>query len=433
MPKTTLPALLLCLPLIVLLPGPAPARPPVRQLIDQLGDRDYSKRRQAEDGLRAEGARALPALKQALNHPDAEVRRRVRELVPALETQALLAPKRVTLKLTDRPVGEALDEIARQTGYKIELGEAPPGTYRFDLKGVPFWEALDRVGRDAGLVLQPPDWGGRLRLSKRPGYTAHVCYDGPIRFTADSIQLYREMEFGLAGPAAEAPKRSEALTLHFTVFSEPNLPILGLGEPRLTAANDTEKRSMLPAAPDAAPRRISRFGNVSRSWCLRTQVQLCRPSGAPAIASVRGTVPLTLLVADKPVVLADKLLSAKGKRAEVGAIRFLFEEVNREPDGAVRVRLSVTNQAPEAANDWTWMNALSERVEARDERGGACPLGSCSTVTSGLDGGPSHTRLGLVFRPDPANKVGPPSKLIFHDWTTREHLASFEFKELPLP
>jgi hypothetical protein len=154
-PKFTLPALLLCPTLLTLLPGPAPARPPVRQLIEQLGDRDFARRRRAEDGLRAEGTRALAALKQALNHPDAEVRRRVRELVSALEREALLAPKRVTLKLTERPVGEALDEIARQTGYKITLGTAPPGTYSFALKDVTFWEALDRVGRDAGLVLQP--------------------------------------------------------------------------------------------------------------------------------------------------------------------------------------------------------------------------------------------------------------------------------------
>jgi hypothetical protein len=40
--------------------------------------------------------------------------------------------------------------------------------------------------------------------------------------------------------------------------------------------------------------------------------------------------------------------------------------------------------------------------------------------------------LGPVFGLGGA-KLRPPSKLVFHDWTTREHLASFELKELPLP
>jgi hypothetical protein len=432
-PKLTLPALLLCLPLTALLPGRAPARPPVRQLIDQLGDRNYARRRQAEDGLRAEGARALPALKQALDHPDAEVRRRVRELVPALETQALLGPKRVTLKLTERPVGEALDEIARQTGYKIDLGTVPPGAYSFDLKEATFWEALDRVGRDAGLVLEPPAWDQRLRLTKRPGHTAHVCRDGPIRFTADSIQLYRELEFGLAGPAAEAPKRSEALTLNFTVYAEPKLPILGVGEPRLTAAYDNEKRSLLPPPDAGAAPRVNSFsggssyGNLGRSYSLRVRVRLCPPSAtATGIAVVRGTLPLNLLVAQNPTVLADNLLADKGKPTKVGAAAFAVEEAIRRPNG-VEVKLQVA-LAGAGAGGLTWAQTLPQRLEVQDAKGGTYSVANCGW--RGSD--PGHFALNLLFDAAGA-ELGPPRKLVYREWVTREHLASFEFKELPLP
>ncbi len=435
MPKTILPALLLCLPLIALLPVPAPGRPPVRQLIEQLGDRDYSKRRQAEDGLRAEGARALAALKQALDHPDAEVRRRVRALVPALETQALLAPKRVTLKLTDRPVSEALAEIARQTGYKIDADAVPAGAFSFDLKGVTLWEALDRVGRDAGLVLEPPDWAQGLRLDKRPGYAAHVCYDGPIRFTADGIQLHRELEFGLAGPAAEAPRRSEILTLTFTVYAEPKLPIVGMGEPRLTAACDTDKRSMLPLGNPLEETerelRRGRYGILGRCLSAGARVHLRLPSRtSEGIQVVRGTVPLTLLVQEKPVVLTDQLLSAKGKSIKVGTTSVLFEKAQRRPDGAVEVGVTVTEQGPGAANDDGWRHTIRQRFELQDDKGRACPIRGTGTSWSG--GHPNEVKLHFTIGPGGA-EVGPPSKLIFHDWTTREHLASFEFKELPLP
>ncbi len=436
MTKLALPALLLCLPLIALLPGPAPARPPVRQLIEQLGDRDYAKRRQAEDGLRAEGARALAALKQALDHPDAEVRRRVRQLVPALESQALLAPKRVTLKLTDRPVSEALDEIARQTGYKItRLGEAPPGAYSFDLKDVTFWEALDRVGRDAGLVLRSPDWHQGLLLTKRPGYTAHVCHDGPIRFTADSIQLHRELEFGLTGPAAEAPKRSEILTLEFTVYAEPKLPIVGIGAPRVTAAYDTEKRSMLPPSnPLEWAERQLRPSNRCRilGRCLSTgaSAHLRLPSRTSAgIRVVRGTVPLTLLAQEKPVVVTDKLLSTKGTSAKVGTTSITFDNVARRPDGVVEVELTVAEQGPGVPSDG-WHHNMSDRFEVQDDKGRTCPMPrrGCSSWS----GSPNQVQVWFKVGPVGA-KLGPPSKLIFHDWVTREHLSSFEFKELPLP
>jgi hypothetical protein len=431
-PKTTLPALLLGLTLTAPLPGQTPATPPVRQLIEQLGDRDYSKRRQAEECLRAEGTRALPALKQALNHPDAEVRRRVRELVPVLLTQALLAPKRITLKLTARPVSEALDEITRQSGYQITAEAVPPGAYSFDLKDVTLWEALDRVGRDAGLVLQSGGSLPRLRLEKRPGYAAHACRDGAFRFTADSIQLYREVEFGLAGPAADAPRRSEILTLTLTVFSEPRLPIVGVGEPRLSAAFDTDKRSMLPPPDEgegAGPQfRVSRYGNSGRCYSQRVRVRLRRPSAkATGIAVVRGALPLTLLVDEKPAVLTD-LLSAKGKNGKAGSTGFHVDDVVPQPGGRARVKLTVKEGKPADGTGFQWMDTLTQRIEVRDDGGGNYQI-----VSGGCRSSPNETQLDLVFGPEPGAKLGPPSKLIFHDWTTREHLASFELKELPLP
>src|SRR5437879_6205959 len=81
-------------------PPAVPPLPAVGPLIEQLGDSDFRKRDEASRRLEALGARVVPALRQALGHPDTEVRRRLRELIPAIETAALLAPRRVTLHLT---------------------------------------------------------------------------------------------------------------------------------------------------------------------------------------------------------------------------------------------------------------------------------------------------------------------------------------------
>ena len=102
---------------ILLSPGlfTAPEKPAARQpapvvgkLVQQLGDADFQKREAAMKLLEALGPAALPDLRKALGHPDAEVRRRLLELIPVLERTAALTPKRVSLHLDNRPMSEAV-------------------------------------------------------------------------------------------------------------------------------------------------------------------------------------------------------------------------------------------------------------------------------------------------------------------------------------
>src|SRR5262245_12946658 len=117
----------LCLPVLGLLVlvasvwGVEPASPPtvsVAQWIERLGSNDFRTREAASLALSKVGYNALPALRKAQAHPDPEIRRRLEELIPALETAAALEPRRVTLKMANKPVKEILAEITRQTGYK---------------------------------------------------------------------------------------------------------------------------------------------------------------------------------------------------------------------------------------------------------------------------------------------------------------------------
>src|SRR5947209_2664764 len=57
----------------------------IGQLIEQLGSEDFGERQAASNRLGALGEAALPALRLALHHPDAEVRRRADDLVHELE------------------------------------------------------------------------------------------------------------------------------------------------------------------------------------------------------------------------------------------------------------------------------------------------------------------------------------------------------------
>jgi hypothetical protein len=88
--------------------------PKIEKLIEQLGDSDFRKRDLAVDALKAEGVKVLPALRAALKHPDGEVRRRLVDLIPSIETAALLAPKRITLDMKNKTLPEIAAELGKQ-------------------------------------------------------------------------------------------------------------------------------------------------------------------------------------------------------------------------------------------------------------------------------------------------------------------------------
>src|SRR5438132_1094780 len=78
-------------------PSPSPEAVAIRRLVEELGDRDWRARELAGLRLREIPALALPHVRRALGHPDAEVRRRALRLLGALEDAVLFAPRRVTL------------------------------------------------------------------------------------------------------------------------------------------------------------------------------------------------------------------------------------------------------------------------------------------------------------------------------------------------
>src|SRR5262245_49238147 len=96
----------------------------IARLITDLGSNQFAERDQATRVLDKLGAPALAALQEACRSQDLEVRRRAEELVRTitrrLETARLLEPKRVQLVFKDTPVSEAVEILARTTGFTIQ-------------------------------------------------------------------------------------------------------------------------------------------------------------------------------------------------------------------------------------------------------------------------------------------------------------------------
>jgi hypothetical protein len=420
-------------------PAPDPA---VEKLVAQLSDNDYHKRDEASRALQVAGARALPALRVALNNSDAEVRRRANELIPAIETAVLLAPKRVTFKTVNKPVKDAFAELIRQTGYHIEYNVNDASRlYSFDFKDAPFWEAVEKISRATGLVIQQGYGDDHIRLYQQNAYAPYVHTEGAFRFTATGFNQYRNIDFSLAGKGAAPQNRNESLTLQFSVCVEPKMALLGVGEVHLEAAYDNEKNTMLlPPANNneflngnmiTGGRWTSgKYGNGNRMFSTQTQVNLRRSSeNATAVKVVRGTLPIMLLVNQKPVVVAEKILEAKRKKTTIGGTHFEIVDVTEAPGKQYQIKMVVNEDLKDNPNDYSWMNSLAQRIELQDEKGGKFQI----TGSQWNNSAANHVEMTLTFGPAGGGKPETPTKLIFHTWTTEQHVIPFEFKDLPLP
>lgn len=141
-------------------PAPAPtAVPTVSELVTRLGAHDFRDREAAVAHLEKSGASAIPALREAANSPDPEVRQRASAILFKLQRTAdstgLIAPKKVTLTYRDMPLGTALTDLKTRTGLNIVLDTtrvADPLRKVTCVTGeVPLWDALEQFCAAAGL------------------------------------------------------------------------------------------------------------------------------------------------------------------------------------------------------------------------------------------------------------------------------------------
>jgi len=132
------------------------------------------------------GVEALPELQRARKSADPEVRRRLDEIIPPLARKLALAPKLISLHMTDRPIKDVLAELTRQTGYKIaswpddQPNAKDPHVFSFHLDNVPFWQAMDQVCEAGGLILQQGYGDDTLRVYPQESYVPFTCYTGGI-------------------------------------------------------------------------------------------------------------------------------------------------------------------------------------------------------------------------------------------------------------
>ncbi len=404
--------------------------------VQKLGDPHFRQRELASQTLSNAGTLALPALKSLSGHADPEMLQRARELIAEIEAKSLLEPKIVTLKVAGAPVKTVLDQISKQTGYPIELWNPSTQTVTLDCLKKPFWLVLDQVSDQAGLNLQQGYGDDRIRLNQTGNGPRFVDYSGPFRIAAQSIQQNKTVDLTNTKPAAN---RTENLTLLYTVFSEPKMPILGLGEAKLLAAFDSEGNSLIPQVvtnPNGQlqgfrGRSVSRYGNGYRMLSMQSSINLRRQNERCLEATlIRVSVPANILIQQESLLLSKDLLGDKGKKFEGGGFTFQLDNATMGPNGGLSLKMNIQDQSKDPT-DMTWMNSLGQRIEVRDEKGTKLNLSSSNWGSSG----PNYVQMGFDFQPSTPAAAGKPQKFqfTFHHWKTMETLINFELKNLPLP
>lgn len=415
--------------------GTAPAVPAIERLIEQLGSPDFKTREAAGKALTARAVESMPLMKQAVAHPNAEVRQRLAGLIADIERATLLSPKRVTLRLDGVPLRDAVTQLAKASGYKIELQNAGGSQPVVNLlaENMPFWEAFDKLCAQGGLVLQQHyDASQGLVLYSQNAVVPFVDYRGPFRLSASGFHYNKSLTFAtLPRNQFGTGQRSEQLSFSFSVVAEPRLPLLGLGQPKVTAAVDDQDQSLVPGPFNGRTYESYHSGYYGyRTTVLQSQVQLVGPGGNSRLVKlIRGTLPVTILAEQKPEIVIEDVLKVKNKKFEAKDVSLDVEEVKEAPGKTVQVMLTARRGGKDANQyDYTWTNSLQQRVELTDEKGNKFQ----SNGFNWNNGTPTSVQGTFIFS-DPTGKLGKPTKLTYYGWVTVQHQVEFEFHDLPLP
>lgn len=306
--------------------GPATAP---QELVRQLGNGDYARREGASRALDRLGAQALPALRAARTHPEAEVRRRARALIQRIEereTEAeLLRPSRVRLHFTKTPLGEALRKVEAQTGLRLRAPSSEELRKRVidvDTGNVPVWEALDRFCCAAGLAekLLAFDAKGQATEQLPSGEIALVDRSDGQESAAD---LGRSLRVRLYTPLPSARERRDAPICAVEVVPEPRLDLLEVREVRFTSILDAEGRPWRAAGVTARDvrllglqdqflrDRLGRYRSPRHGVVCPVSLPELEPDPGARFREIRGQFRARFRVPE-PLVAVERVLASNG-------------------------------------------------------------------------------------------------------------------------
>jgi hypothetical protein len=168
------------------------------ELVRQLADGGLEERESATNKLIWMGEAAREALFKATKSGNGELRVRAEQILKTLDIQkevrAFLAPaSRVSIS-GDLTLQEAMKDLEKQSGHKIECETWPEGKFHIDLKNASSWDALESICAASGKRTPELTVKGIKLTGARYLRKARI-EQGNITVRIDTVELGREFEF----------------------------------------------------------------------------------------------------------------------------------------------------------------------------------------------------------------------------------------------
>ena len=328
----------------------------VRDISGRLDDVKKSVRDTAEQELLSLGPNAMEFLPPVNDKESDEWRMRVDRLRAAfsqLEFEQITKPSSVTLsgKMSCR---EALTELAKQTGNKIELGELGNLDEDVDTKfeGTPFWEAFDEIldqvdltvpgGDGSSLVLTPRRVEAPLRIVK-------AGYCGVFRVEPLTIQKYLPLHDPVNGYIQIQLLLSWEPRLNpvFVQFPMESMKLICDDGQILKKKSEGQETDFVPTGG------AQMLVDLNFELPTRAATKISRWTGKVLVATPG--IPATLEFSD----LMNASKDNESKSASVGNLTVILEKARKNRDiyeVLLGVRLKGTEKSAESFRGWSNSN-----------------------------------------------------------------------------
>ena len=427
------------------LPPEAPIDPALLKLVEALGSENFREREKAGQAIEAKGGKALHDLRRALVATDSpEISRRLTILIRRMDYDRLVSARHVSMKLKGKTAKAALEEVTKQTGYRIEfnnngpVGPGAPGEskFDFDFEKTSFWVAVDAIAEKAGLGVYADYDDEIVRVNaNQDSYNPHVSYAGPFRFIATGINSNRNVQLSGLSKRGFQQRTSESIGFSFQVHSEPKNPILGTLPAEVTVATDELGGNLVPPK-DPNNVRSSYYNNGSyRGHNAYGNVNLLRASkDATTLKTLKGKMGIVLLAGIVPEVVIADPVKTKNKTFRGRNIEVTYDST-AEAGGQYTVNLTVKRLDQTDPNniDYNWSNTVWQKVELHDADGKKYHTYGPNQINNNG----ASVQLVIPFnkqnRQGQEEKLGPAVKLVVNEWLQITNDVIFEFKDIPLP
>jgi hypothetical protein len=393
------------------------AGPDASVLVARLAAPRFAEREAAMKALEELGAEALPALWEARDSRDPEVRARVSRLLKRLDLHAAFGPTLLALDFENEPLLRVAPELGGRAGarFLIERGVNPalaqrPVTLRA-LQPVEFWKALDRLCEAGRLHLdyasrQLPNEPDLFLLAPGLEAAGQEAWDhGPFRVVW--LDLKRQGRFAGADLLLLAEWRVR--------FSA--------GEVTLQEAVDDRGQSLLSNAsvgrvmPTHCGFGYEPVGAVPACLFLELPAQPGR-----SIQQLRGTIDVAAASRRNSPSVVWALNVAEGQRVESGAVGIMVKSAKISAGRRARLIVELTFPASGVGS----LDVDPSQWEFADAAGRALRRTDFSVSREGPKG-----VITLDF--SSPGGVGPPAQVRYYDLVKTRLEVPFTFHDLPIP